>query len=188
MPVRLPRSAAVRPWRPRVSPAEAGTRFFQSLREAGVTLLVTHAPDERVRARLAEWGSSFGSGIAAYPRGADLHARAGLLWGEVTATAAETFPAIRGLALRGARLVCVHGEPPRDAILRGRALENRIFIAAASRSKASLVGVNGEWLAASSSGDGDVSLVQIDRSLADDKCVAPGTDVFRQRRPELYRL
>jgi len=166
----------------------AAEQLFGPLRQAGVSLFVAQAPDENTGERLAQWGAAFDIGVAAYPNRADVFAAGGLLMGVVSAQAARRFPAVRALALQGARLVCVFGYAAEEAVLRSRALENRIFLAAIGRTNAELIGVNGDRLSRPAGGPEGTLLFEIERSAADDKCVASDTDIFAQRRPGCYRF
>ncbi len=115
--------------------------------------------------------------------------------GAVSVQAARSFAACRGLALEGAQLIGVFGESVNPGVLRARALENRVYVAAVGKSAVHLIGVNGEPLssvsaqepALSECGEG-LGCFHVEPDRANDKCVATDTDVFAQRRPELYRL
>ncbi|UCG31603.1 MAG: hypothetical protein JSU68_08035, partial [Phycisphaerales bacterium] len=172
---------------PLLRSADAAQEFFQTLRTAGVSLLFALAPDEAAANALAQSGLSHGISVAAGPAREGLSSQPGLLWGRLSAQQAETFAPARSLALRGARLVAVFGDDVPQALLRTRALENRIFVAAVESSEVSLTGVNGAVVSARHD-QTDVLIVEIDRSQADDKCVAPGTDIVEQRRPASYRF
>jgi hypothetical protein len=172
---------------PLLRSADAAHEFFQTLRTAGVSLLFALAPDDTEANPLAQWGPSHGISVAVGPAGDGLMSQPGLLWGTLSAQRAETFAAARSLALRGARLVAVFGDDVPQVLLRTRALENRIFVAALESSQVSLTGVNGAVVSAGYD-QTEVLIVEIDRSQADDKCVAPGTDIVEQRRPASYRL
>jgi predicted amidohydrolase len=163
-------------------------RFFKPLQQAGVSLLAVQAPNESMSERLAQWGAAYDIFVVGYPNRTEVFAGGGLLLGVVSAQAARSFPAVRALALKGARLVCVFGGAAGDAVLRARALENRIFLVVVGESRAELIGVNGEKPPARADDEGAAVLVEIERRAADDKCVASGTDIFAQRQPACYRF
>src|SRR5262249_50174971 len=100
----------------------------------------------------------------------------------------QTYHTIRGLALQGARLVLAPGIDESDVpLLRTRAAENRIFVGAASSGRAWLISPDGRVRASSRHNDEPV-VESIDLNKADDKHVTPETDIFKQRRPELYQF
>ena len=116
------------------------------------------------------------------------------------------FPeAARGLALAGAdvllhpaNLVLPHGP---DAMIT-RCLENRVFAATANRvgredgaagplsfiGRSQIVSPRGERLARLGAGREGVAVARIDPRDARNKRLATGNDLFRERRPALYRL
>jgi predicted amidohydrolase len=172
---------------PLLRSADSAQEFFQTLRMAGVSLLFALAPDEAAANALAQLGLSHGISVAAVPVGDGLSGQPGLLYGTLSAQQAGTFAPARTLALRGARLIAVFGDDVPQVLLRARALENRIFVAAVESSSVSLTGVNGAVVFAGYD-QTEVLIVEIDRAQADDKCVAPGTDIIEQRRPASYRF
>lgn len=115
--------------------------------------------------------------------------------GSVSVQAARSFAACRALALEGAQFIGVFGETVNPGVVRARALENRVYVAAVGKSAIHLFGVNGEPLSPvsvqepvlSECGEG-LGCFHVEPDRANDKCVATDTDVFEQRRPELYRL
>jgi predicted amidohydrolase len=94
----------------------------------------------------------------------------------------RTYPAVRAAALRGARMVVFPEVSEGDfPLLRARAAENRIFVGASLNRSAWMAGPDGRVI--------EVGTVKtIDPALADDKRVTPLTDIFEQRRPELYQF
>lgn len=112
--------------------------------------------------------------------------------------------ACRALALAGAEVVChpsnlVH--PYCQEAMRTRCLENRVFAITANRIGSERVGETrirftgesriidpgGEVLARGSKTGESLKIVEIDPRSARDKTVTPANDLFRDRRPHLYR-
>ena len=95
----------------------------------------------------------------------------------------------RGLMLAGADLVAwaaFRPHPMLDAIVRTRADENRIFVAAAWEDAAVVAGPTGALLAVSPRGSGVAMTATVNKALSRMKEMAPGTDVVRNRSPEAY--
>jgi hypothetical protein len=168
---------------------------MKSVHAAGVSLLIAQAGDEDTAERLTQWGAAHQVAVAAFPERAEVRDCGGTRVGAVSAQAARSFAACRALALEGVQLIGVFGETVNPGVLRTRALENRVYVAAVGKSSVQAFGVNGEQLSAvsareprlSESGEG-FGCFRIEPDRADDKCVATDTDVFAQRQPELYRL
>ncbi len=93
----------------------------------------------------------------------------------------------RLLALGGAEAICVFDAPDDVKLMRARAVENRVFVLAVSRQIAAAIAPNGDVLAYSDSGDKGGLIVSIRMTDAADKTVAPHTDIWEQRRVEVYR-
>lgn len=91
----------------------------------------------------------------------------------------------REAAMDGVRLLCVRDAPNDLALLRARAAENRVFLAASGSELAVIIGPDGRLLATA---DRSTRIAMADLRLADadDKRVTPRTDIFEQRRPDVY--
>jgi len=99
----------------------------------------------------------------------------------------RTFFAARLVALRGTRLIFSQGVREDELpLLRARAAENRVFVGITS-SVARIIAPSGRIVAESSS-SGEALVASIDLGEADDKHATPLTNIFEQRRPELYEL
>ncbi len=101
------------------------------------------------------------------------------------------FPeAARQLALLGADLIIwTTGEERFHASLYPtRAAENRVFLASCARppGPTAVYNPDGALLAAAFPGEDQVILARLDLPLAEHKELVPGTDVVRDRTPELY--
>ncbi len=99
----------------------------------------------------------------------------------------RSFAASRVLALDGAEVIAVVDAPDTPALLRARAMENRVFVVAVSRDLAAIIGPDGAVLDRAAGTD-RAAVATLDLSAAADKTVAPNTDIWEQRRVEQYRL
>lgn len=114
------------------------------------------------------------------------------------------FPELaRSLALQGAQVIC----HPANLVLRyaqqttvARALENGVFWILCNRvgteqqagrelkftGASQIVGPRGQVLCQAGADEEVVKVVEIDPNAALDKCVFPGNDLLKDRRPEMY--
>lgn len=106
----------------------------------------------------------------------------------VNGDAVRSFAASRVAALEGAELLVVADAPDDLALLRTRAVENRVFIAAVGERTADIIGPGGELIDRVDSGGAGEAVAEIDPAEAGDKLVAPRTDIFAERRVNLYRF
>jgi predicted amidohydrolase len=108
--------------------------------------------------------------------------------GCVTGPAASCFVTPRAMVLDGAAMLVFSGPPTELPILRARALENRVFVAAVNDRFSVIIGPDGSILsyASSSTPIPPIAILRLQQSA--DKLVAPGTDLFDERRPSLLRL
>lgn len=115
------------------------------------------------------------------------------------------FPeAARTLALRGAQVICHPSNlvlPHCPAAMPVRALENRVFTVTANRTgrerrggrdlrfigRSVICGPDRTVLAGAGGSGENVKVVGIDPARARDKRITPRNDLFRDRRPKLYR-
>ncbi|MBI4241478.1 MAG: carbon-nitrogen hydrolase family protein, partial [Candidatus Rokubacteria bacterium] len=106
------------------------------------------------------------------------------------------FEVARILTCLGADLIAAPSawRAPREErlFLRERALENKVFIVAGNRVDAALPGAsrivlpNAAVMSQSSCGQTDYTFGYLNLVWARDKQIRPGTDLVRNRRPELY--
>lgn len=115
------------------------------------------------------------------------------------------FPeAMRALALEGAHVVCHPSNlvlPWCQDAMRTRSLENRVFSVTANRiglekrgnisltftGKSQIVTPKGEVLAQASERSESLKVVEVDINEANDKHVTPNNDLFKDRKPALYK-
>ena len=128
----------------------------------------------------------------------------GIDWGEanapVTPTAAGNVAVLCGdeglapevarcLALEGADLlawVCFEPHPMNERVLRTRADENRVYVAAAWPDGGAVASPVGALLTAVPRGTGAAMGAQVNRAVARWKDMAPGTHALRDRAPHAY--
>ncbi len=113
-----------------------------------------------------------------------LHSIGGVFVGYVAGDAANGFAWPRALALQGAQLLCLSEARSELDILRTRAVENRVFVAALTDDWLALIGPDATVLAQ----DPRLAAARVDLAEAAIKTVAPQTDVFAERRPACYRF
>lgn len=106
------------------------------------------------------------------------------------------FEAARILTCMGADVIAAPSnwraarEP--ELFVRERALENKVFVVAANRSDAAVKGnsavvaPNAAFAARAGSEQNDYAFSYLNLTLARDKQIRPGTDLLRNRRPDLY--
>lgn len=163
-------------------------RWLAREQAAGTRILITRAPDV-VTAYRWQW--------AGMRRGVDLlagchqplvislaDATIGLLPGRASAG----FAGPRVLALAGAELVVVFDPPAAQTIWRARAAENRIFLATCGAASAGLIDPRGQVLAEQGPDPDAILAADLDLAEAHFKQVAPQTDVFAERRVQLYHF
>jgi len=111
----------------------------------------------------------------------------------------------RTLALLGADVLCHSANlvlPYCQSAMVTRCIENRVFAVTANRTgtearagvsliftgSSQIVSPSGVVLARATADREEVIVAEIDPAAARDKLVTPGNDLFRDRRPDLYRL
>jgi predicted amidohydrolase len=109
-------------------------------------------------------------------------ARVGMLAGREL----KSFAASRALALDGAEVLVYFDADDDEPMLRTRAVENRVFAVGLSARVRIIIGPDGTMLAR---GTADAAAeAQVDLAEASNKLVALNTDIFAERRVELYRF
>ena len=98
----------------------------------------------------------------------------------------RSFAPARALALEGAAVLFVIHPPESVALLRARAVENRVVLAAAGAESACVIGPDGTVLAQSAAGGGEPVSATVDLPSVRNKVVFAGTDIFGQRKPHAY--
>ncbi len=90
------------------------------------------------------------------------------------------------MALDGASIVFVAGAEVPLPLLRTRAAENRVYVAAASTKTAVLIGPDGRIIATLDADAHTPIVAEIDLRESAEQNVFAGTHIWQQRRPRLY--
>lgn len=167
------------------SQAEA---FFGPLARRGVNVLLAYAGQDDQADRLAKLAREFGIYAIGRPHGMGVSSLGSARLGCVAGRAVQSFAASRVLALDGAQVLMFFDMPEDLAILRTRAMENRVFVAGANDRSAIIIGPDGSILARAFGDDLTEAVAEIDLAQAADKCVAPATDIFNDRHGKQYRF
>ena len=107
-------------------------------------------------------------------------------FGSVEAEQVMSFAPLRALALDGAALLVALSAPDEPTILRARAMENRCWLAATHDRSATIVAPNGTITACGSAANPQPAVATINLNEAANKLVFAHTDIWDQRRPEVY--
>lgn len=161
-----------------------GEPLFEPLRARGVTLMLANMPQEAIGERLSQVARAHDIFAAGFPERADVHQLGPAKVGCVSGQQLRGFATSRALALSGAEVLLVFDAPDDLALLRTRAVENRVFLAGVNERSAVIVGTDGKVLARTEGGE---AVAGIDLAESGNKLVAPGTDVFSERRVGVYR-
>jgi predicted amidohydrolase len=164
-----------------------GHSLFEPIQRSGVSLAMLNVPHEATAEQLEMLAAAFDLRAAAFPSRADVHELAGARVGRIAGQWARSFATARAMTLAGAEILMFFDAPDDLAILRARALENRVFVMAANDRSAAIIDPTGRILARSTPTESSEAVAQVNLNDALDKSVAPKTDIFVERRPELYR-
>ncbi len=163
-----------------------GETLFAPLQQQGVQVVVANVPQEAAAEHLAMLANAFDMRALAFPSRTDVFDLGPVRVGAMAGQALHTFAAGRALALQGAELLVYFDTAGNLSMLRTRALENRVFVAGVDADSVVLIGPDGEVISSATAEAACVATV--DFMAASDKTVAPRTDIFAHRRPQMYRL
>ncbi len=164
-----------------------GDELFEPLRRQGVALAVINVAHEAQAERLGMLANAFDLKALTWPDRLGVFEAGPARVAVLPSRWVHSFVAARIAALDGAEVLAVFDMPEDLAVLRTRALENRIYVIAAGATVGAIIGPDGEVLDEVPPGESRQAVAEVDLNRALDKCVAPGTDIFAQRRPEMYR-
>lgn len=162
--------------------------FLETLAGQGVTVLLAQTDQAEEADRLANLASAFGMNAIGRPHEQGVSSLGPMQIGCVAGQSMMSFSASRVLALDGAQVLMFFDMIDDLAILRSRAVENRIFVAGVNDPSAIIIAPDGRVLSQSTGSDLGVAIAELDLAQAADKCVAPATDVFDARHVEQYRF
>ncbi len=165
-----------------------GESLFQPMQAQGVSLALINVPIEPVAETMSMYANAFDMRAVCFPQRADVHEVAGVKVGCVAGQWSRSFAASRALALEGAEILMLFDVAQEPAILRARAVENRVFVMGVNDRWAIIIGPDGEIRDAVDPQHPREAIAEIDIAEASLKEVAPKTDVFIERTPHLYQF
>ena len=168
--------------------AEEPAAYLSGLREHGVDLLVTNLAREAEAESLAQSAALHDLEVIAFPTTSRVRNLTAGTVGLVAEQASHSFASARALALEGAEIVCILTRSWDLATLRARALENRVYILVAARTKAAVIAPDGTVIKQCEPDRPNAIRATIQPALARDKTVAPRTNIFAARRPDVYQF
>ena len=193
-PVR-PRAADLRCFRAVAIPGVVSSQMLDPegpllhhLREQRPDLLIAQAADADAARRLHAYAAELGIRPLLAPSESAIVEVAGGCVACLAGRAAWSFTLPRAMVLDGAAMLAFWGGAPDLAVLRTRALENRVFVAAVNERFAAIIGPDAVILSYASAESFLPPIAAIALSDAADKRVAPDTDLFDERRPATYRF
>jgi len=164
-----------------------GEPLFEPLAQRGVRLLLVNMSHEAPAEQLAMLANAYDIRAVGFPMRADAFELGPARIGCVAGQWARSFAASRALVLDGAEMLMFFDYAEEPAILRARAIENRVFVLAAGDRSAIIIDPDGQIVARSDPDHPAEVIAEIDLTRAADKLIAPGTDIFNERHPQLYR-
>ncbi len=165
---------------------EDGRDLFEQFAELGVHVVATSLDAADDADRLEMYGRSLGMAVIGYPYVERLMIERFGAFGCVASDHIYSFVPARAMALDGAAIIFVTGEEVPVPLLRTRAAENRVFLAAADHDSAILIDPNGAILDTATTAENRPIVAEIDLRLAADKYVFEKTHIWEQRRPRVY--
>lgn len=159
---------------------------LRELADRNIEILGSHATDEETAARFELYGRTVGISVVNFPYVERLMIERFGSFGCVSSEHMLSFVPARVMALDGASIVFVVGDDVDVAILRTRAAENRVFLAAAFERSAALIDPGGQIIARCDPDQPRVLEARIDLNQSAAKEVFARTHIWEQRRPTLY--
>jgi hypothetical protein len=160
--------------------------MLATLADRGVQVVGTKFDGGELGERIEVYGRSLGMAVIGHPHVERPRVHRFGTFGCVGSDHVRSFVATRLMALDGASIVFVSGDPVPLPLLRTRAAENRVFVAAASQDCAVLIGPDGRIIDQLEPGRPRPIVNEIDLKETADKLVFPGTHIWEQRRPAVY--
>ncbi len=193
-PVR-PRAADLRPFRAVAIPGFVSLQILEPdgpllhhLREHRPDLLIAQTADADVARCLHDRAADLDIRLLLSPPGCQVVEFAGGRIACLAGRDAGSCTVPRAMVLDGAAMLAFWGGPSDLAVLRTRALENRVFVAAVNERLAAIIGPDGGIMSCTSETSLVPPIATIVFGDAADKNVAPRTDLFDERRPATYRF
>ncbi len=159
---------------------------LEELAANGTHIVGTSLPDPETADRLDIYCRALGMSLIGFPFVERLMIESFGACGCVESDHIASFAPMRIMALDGAAIVFVAGAEVSLPLLRTRAAENCIYIAAASENAAVLIDPTGTVIDRTQDSKPRIITAEIDLRLSADKEVYPNTHIWEQRKPELY--
>jgi predicted amidohydrolase len=161
--------------------------LLRRLAALGADVVVIDCEDEQKAGRVARLAGTFGLRSVTWPESSRPVEIGGIACGTLTHQGLMRFPPARALALQGALILFVLDARDDENLLRTRAIENKVWVAAAGVGIAAIVDPQGRLISKTSTNPDLFLMSLLDTSLAVSKLAAPRTDLFSQRTPSAYR-
>jgi len=159
---------------------------LRALADRGIAILASCASDEETAARFEIYGRALGMTVVNYPYVERLMIERFGAFGCISGEHASSFFPARVMALDGASIVFIVGGDADLSVLRTRAAENRVFVAAVFESSAALINPAGAVMERCSADDPRILFSRIDLNQAVSKEVFDRTHIWDQRNPTAY--
>jgi predicted amidohydrolase len=163
--------------------------YFRLLAGRGVGLVIAPVRTAAARKSFLECLEGINLQICCHPAGEGNADPGPVKIAGMQGDAMRSFAASRVAALDGAEMLVCTDAPDDLALLRTRAVENRVFVVAVNERTVAIIDPSGELVGRLDGGGGAGGAeAEIDLADAGNKLVAPRTDVFAERRVSLYRF
>ncbi|HOA74715.1 MAG TPA: nitrilase-related carbon-nitrogen hydrolase [Phycisphaerae bacterium] len=165
---------------------QMGENLFKPLAEQGTGLMIVNLPHEATAERASMFARAFDMEAIGFPVRPNVFTAAGARVGTIAGQWLRSFATGRALALEGAEVLVYFDAADDLAMLRTRAVENRVFVVGVDAAASTIVGPDGTVLAR---GTAEApAIARVDLADASDKTVAPRTDIFAQRPVKAFRF
>lgn len=165
-----------------------GETLFEPLRKRAVELLLVNMATESAAEQMTTLARAFDIHAIGFPTRTGVFKLGPAKVGCVPRQWARSFALTRQLALAGAEALLFFDAPRDLPLLQTRAMENRLYVIAANDLTAVIIGPDGAVAKAPNKANSAAAIAELDLAEAGNKLVAPKTDIFAERRVELYRF
>lgn len=166
--------------------ADGGMELLRRLAADGVVAAVSALPSMAAADDVALLARTLGIELVSYAEPERMRLAAFGGYAALSGDDVRSFAPTRALTLDGAAVLFVIHPPDALPLLRARAVENRVVLAAAGAETAFILGPDGAVLARTSSNPCEPVTATVDLTSVRDKTVFPGTHIFEQRKPRAY--
>ncbi len=166
--------------------ADGGMELLRRLAAGGVVAAVSALPSMAAADDVALLARTLGIEMVGYAEPERMRLAAFGGYAALSGDDVRSFAPARALSLDGAAVLFVIHPPNALPLLRARAVENRVVLAAAGAETACIIGPDGAVLAQTASDPCEPVAATVDLASVRDKIVFPGTHIFEQRKPRAY--